>query len=195
MNVYSDLQAMYRLLPTWRSFIEYVSLGRGRSTVLLAIEAGFSARLALDLKRVYGCTEEDANMFIERANSLAYSTPDVPSTREVASRLAEVVATIDLLTGYLRYAYLTANDSLEDIFFALDEGLGELSSGTPTASQCKQSYRVVTGGNKKEPRPPASLIADQLAVEISILKDVHNEELTPSLARLQKLYDRMVKGV
>lgn len=188
--MYSELQRIYMLYPTWNDFIQQADTSYIRDLLTQAIGEGWRTKIAEDLKRIYKCSEEDINIFISRMHSIACATLDIPSTQEVVSQLSNAIVAADLLRGYLRYAYLTANDSLEDIFFVMEEGLSKLGTGNLTSAQCRQSYKTLTGKETNVSKPSK---LTQLTAEISALKEQQNPELEPTLKRLQNLYDTIVK--
>lgn len=145
MGYYQRLFPIYRQAGSWQEFLAKVSQGTGKWVLLQAIEEGWRNKIHSDLCEKYHVAGEEADVLLDRYESLVKTRPIHASVQEHASQLGQVIGTINTLRGYLRYAYYIAVDEPDIIFTILDENLSRLGAGTPTRDECAKSYKALTG--------------------------------------------------
>jgi len=191
MSRYSTYQEIYNRYPLWEDFLQQVSSGHYKQLLLLSIEEGWSFKVACDIRNIYLQPNAIVDAFMIRIHQMMYMTPTLPSIQELALQLNATISAIDFLRAYLRYAYFTAGDGLEDIFFRLDESLSELGTCSPSSLQCRLAYKALTGRETTNTLPIKQIL-EQLSAEIKLLKEKANPDLELTINRLQNLHNKLV---
>jgi hypothetical protein len=160
MKPYLQLRRLYQEAATWEEFLDRIS-STYRKTLLEAIEEGWRAKIFTDLLNRYKVDKQKIQLILDRYECINDTTPYSPSSLEVLEKLNQLTKTIDLLKGYLRYAYFTALDEEDTIISTADRILFQLSEKTPTKEECAKSYTTVTGKYIK----PETVVLDAAVAE------------------------------
>jgi len=195
---YSDLIRIFSTTATWEEFLEKVSCGEAKWTLLSVLEEGWRNRVHRDLVKTFSAPVGEASDLLERYACLVVTITDALSVPELLAQLNAVVVRINQIRGYLRYAYYIKIDDEDVVIAKVDEMLTDLGSGTPTSTESASSYTTVTGTAVSEgaivlPEGVADEIANQLAVLIDDLQNkLHTQAGVPEqalmiVAQLEKL--------
>lgn len=182
MSHYYKLFPIYQKAQTWREFLEEVSQGTGKWSLLQALEAGWRGRIHSDLCTKYRVLPEEADVLLNRYECIVKTRPVHSSTQELTLQLAQCVEAANMLRAYFRYAYYVRADEPDTIFTVLDEHLTDLGAGTPTRDECAKSYTAITG---QHVNPDAVVLAADKADEIA-------DHLAAETEYLQKRLSQMV---
>ena len=145
MKPYTELQKIYRESVNWDTFVNNVSTGRGKQIILSVLEEGWKSKLQNDLQYLYDITKQQVTIFLNRLECIRLSTPTQYSATELALQLSDLKNSINVVRGYVRYAYYVAVDDEDTVIAKLDEVLAVLGEGTPTRKECMESYTMITG--------------------------------------------------
>lgn len=180
MSYYYSMFQLYKRATTWLEFLNLVSSGPGKWSLLQAIEAGWRTQIHLDLCKQFRVPDEEVVILLDRYQSLVNVTPKHASTSELTQQLGRVVSSANNLRGYFRYAYYIAVDEPDTIFTILDEQLTKLGAGTPTRDECARGYTAITG---KHVNPDAVVLSADTADELAGQLAAEMEDTQKRLSR------------
>jgi hypothetical protein len=196
MKPYIQLQAIYQVATTWEQFLDIISRPPEKWILILALEEGWKAKILNDLYVRYKVDIQEVDTLLNRYESLCITTPYELSNIELITRLNELVGAINVLRGYLRYAYYSALVDEDEVIGTIDELLTQVGSGTPTREECSESYTIITG---KHINPDtvvleantADSVADILAIHIEELLRRNDKRDTDEINRLNDLHIKL----
>jgi hypothetical protein len=196
MKPYIQLQAIYKAATTWEQFLDIISRPPEKWILILALEEGWKAKILNDLYVRYKVDIQEVDTLLNRYESLCITTPYELSNIELITRLNELVGAINVLRGYLRYAYYSALVDEDEVIGTIDELLTQVGSGTPTREECSESYTIITG---KHINPDtvvleantADSVADILAIHIEELLRRNDKRDTDEINRLNDLHIKL----
>jgi hypothetical protein len=196
MKPYIQLQAIYQVATTWEQFLDIISRSPEKWILIFALEEGWKAKILNDLYTRYKVDIQEVDTLLNRYESLCITTPYELSNIELITRLNELVGAINVLRGYLRYAYYSALVDEDEVIGTIDELLTQVGSGTPTREECSESYTIITG---KHINPDtvvleantADSVADILAIHIEELLRRNDKRDTDEINRLNDLHIKL----
>ena len=144
MGPYQEMFKIYNLATTWQEFCSLVSNSYHRQTFLSVLSGGWIDKMSKDLYELYHPLTIELKLFLARNYTLATTVVDYPSSIEILAQLGTWIDQVNILRGYLRYAYYVKLDDPDDIVNILDASLALLGSGTPTREECNVSYQRIT---------------------------------------------------
>ena len=174
MKPYIQLQQIYSKCNNWGEFLEYISKGEGKWALLHSLEEGWKAKILNDLYTRYKVDIQEVDTLLNRYESLCITTPYELSNIELINQLNELVGAINVLRGYLRYAYYSALVDEDEVIGTIDELLTQVGSGTPTREECAESYTIITG---KHINPDTVVLEANTADSVAVVLAIHIEEL------------------
>lgn len=180
MSYYYKLFPLYDQATTWQEFLNLVSVGPGKWSLLQAIEGGWKGRIQTDLCKRFNVPVAEVCLLLDRFQSIVNITPMHTSTAELTHQLGQIVHTANTLRSYFRYAYYIAADDPDTIFTILDENLTKLGAGTPSPDECAKGYTKVTG---KCVNPDAVVLSAEKADEIAYHLAAESEDIHKRLTQ------------